>query len=98
MSGDWDVIVVGAGNAALCAALSASETVKKILVLERAPEDDSGGNSRYTAGLMRVAYAGVDDLKKAMPDLSAEEIARTDFGTYTEDQFLDDMARVTEYR
>ena len=33
-----------------------------------------------------------------MPDLSAEEIARTDFGTYTEEQFLDDMARVTEYR
>jgi tricarballylate dehydrogenase len=95
---DYDLIVVGAGNAALCAALAAAETVKKILVLERAPEDDSGGNSRFTAGLMRVAYAGVDDLKKAIPDLSAEEIARTDFGTYTEDQFLDDMGRVTEYR
>jgi len=94
----YDVIVVGAGNAALCAALSAAETVKKILVLERAPEADSGGNSRYTAGLMRVAYAGVDDLKKAIPDLSPEEIARSDFGTYTEEQFLDDMGRVTEYR
>jgi tricarballylate dehydrogenase len=94
----YDVIVVGAGNAALCAALSASESVKKILVLERAPEDEAGGNSRFTAGLFRVAYNGVEDLKKAMPDLSAEEIARTDFGTYTEDQFLDDMARVTEYR
>jgi tricarballylate dehydrogenase len=95
---DYDVIIVGAGNAALCAALSASESVKKILVLERSPEDLSGGNSRFTAGLMRVAYAGVDDLKKAIPDLSPEEIARTDFGTYTEEQFLDDMARVTEYR
>jgi tricarballylate dehydrogenase len=94
----YDVIVVGAGNAALCAALSASESVNKILVLERAPEDEAGGNSRFTAGLFRVAYNGVEDLKKAMPDLSAEEIARTDFGTYTEDQFLDDMARVTEYR
>jgi len=95
---DYDVVVVGAGNAALCAALSAAETKKKILVLERASEDESGGNSRFTAGLMRVAYAGVDDLKKAIPDLSPEEIARTDFGTYTEDQFLDDMGRVTEYR
>jgi tricarballylate dehydrogenase len=94
----YDVIVVGAGNAALCAALSAAEHCKKVLVLERAPEEDSGGNSRYTAGLMRVAYAGVDDLKKAIPDLSPEEIERTDFGTYTEDQFLDDMGRVTEYR
>ena len=94
----WDVIVVGAGNAAFCAALSAAEAGRKVLVLERAPEDESGGNSRFTAGLMRVAYSGVDDLKKAIPDLSPEEIARTDFGTYTEDQFLDDMARVTEYR
>ena len=57
-----------------------------------------GGNSRFTAGLMRVAYNGVEDLKRPIPDLSPEEIERTDFGTYTEDQFLDDMARVTEYR
>ncbi|HTP63681.1 MAG TPA: FAD-dependent tricarballylate dehydrogenase TcuA [Burkholderiales bacterium] len=95
---DWDVIVVGAGNAAFCAALSAAESGKKVLVLERAPEGDSGGNSRFTAGLMRVAYSGVEDLKKAIPDLSPEEIARSDFGTYTEEQFLDDMGRVTEYR
>jgi len=94
----FDVIVVGAGNAAFCAALAAREKVQKVLVLERAPEEESGGNSRFTAGLMRVAYDGVDDLKKVIPDLSAEEIARTDFGTYSADQFLDDMARVTEFR
>jgi tricarballylate dehydrogenase len=94
----YDVVVVGAGNAALCAALAAREKVSRVLVLERAPEDQSGGNSRFTAGLMRVAYAGVEDLKQAMPELSAEEIARSDFGTYSEEQFLDDMARVTEYR
>ncbi len=98
MTDTYDVVVVGAGNAAFCAALAAREKVAKVLVLERAPEDESGGNSRFTAGLMRVAYNGVEDLKRAMPDLSAEEIARSDFGTYTEEQFLDDMARVTEYR
>src|SRR4029079_11169266 len=73
-----DVIVVGGGNAALCAALSAFEHKKKILVLERAPEDESGGNSRFTAGLFRLAYRGPDDLKTLIPDLSAEEIANTD--------------------
>jgi tricarballylate dehydrogenase len=94
----YDVVVVGAGNAAFCAALAAQERGARVLVLERAPEDEAGGNSRFTAGLMRVAYNGVEDLKRVMPDLSAEEIARTDFGTYNEDQFLDDMARVTEFR
>src|SRR5205809_6483366 len=94
---DWDVIVVGGGNAALCAALSAKETAKRVLVLERAPEDEAGGNSRFTAGLLRIVYNGADDLGRLI-ELSREEIERTDFGTYTADQFLDDMARVTEYR
>jgi len=93
----YDVIVVGGGNAALCAALSAKETAKRVLVLERAPEDESGGNSRFTAGLLRIVYNGADDLAQLI-DLSKEERERTDFGTYTADQFLDDMARVTEYR
>jgi tricarballylate dehydrogenase len=95
---EWDVIVVGGGNAALCAALAAREKCARVLVLERAPEDESGGNSRFTAGAMRVAYSGVDDLRKLMPDLTDEDVARTDFGTYTEEQFLDDMARVTQFR
>src|SRR3954471_24668694 len=94
----YDVIIVGAGNAALCAALSARETCSKVLVLERASEEESGGNSRFTAGLFRVAYKGVDDLRKVIVDLSAEEIERSDFGAYTEAQFFDDMARVTENR
>lgn len=95
---DYDVIVVGGGNAALCAALPAREHCARVLVLERAPEEESGGNSRFTAGAMRVAYRGVDDLRELMPDLTDDEVARTDFGTYTEDQFLDDIARVTQYR
>ena len=98
MSEQYDVVVVGAGNAAFCAALSARESGARVLVLERAPEDVSGGNSRFTAGLMRVAYRGVDDLKRVIPDLSADEIANSDFGVYTEEQFLDDLARVTENR
>ena len=93
----YDVIIVGGGNAALCAALSARQYCERVLVLERAPEDEAGGNSRFTAGLMRVVYNGVEDLRKII-DLSDDEVARTDFGAYTTEQFLDDMARVTEYR
>ncbi|HZR67657.1 MAG TPA: FAD-dependent oxidoreductase, partial [Burkholderiales bacterium] len=86
-SDNYDVIVVGGGNAALCAALSAKETAGRVLVLERAPEEESGGNSRFTAGLMRIVYGGPDDLGQLF-ELSAEERERTDFGTYTEEQFL----------
>jgi tricarballylate dehydrogenase len=97
LSDRYDVVVVGGGNAALCAALAARETAKRVLVLERAPEDESGGNSRFTAGLLRIVYNGAEDLAQLI-ELSKEELERTDFGTYTADQFLDDMARVTEYR
>ena len=95
---EQDVIVVGGGNAAFCAALAAREHCERVLVLERAPVDEAGGNSRFTAGAMRVVYNSVEDLKELMPDLTDGEIAQTDFGTYTSDQFFDDMGRVTQYR
>ena len=85
---DADVIVVGAGNAAFCAALAAREQGARVLMLERAPEEESGGNSRFTAGAFRCVYDGVDDLKALVPDLTEAEIASTDFGTYTADAVL----------
>ena len=94
----YDVVVVGAGNAAFSAALSAAENGAMVAVLERASPDESGGNSRFTAGAIRFAYNGIDDLRQLMPDLTNDEIANTDFGSYTEDQFFDDMFRVTQYR
>src|SRR5437762_2603599 len=93
-----DVIVVGAGNAAFCAALAAQEQGASVLMLEAAPGEEAGGNSRFTAGSVRVVYNGVDDIKRLVPDLTEQEIATTDFGTYTRDQFFDDMARVTQNR
>jgi len=93
-----DVIVVGAGNAAFCAALAAQEHGAKVVMLEAAPQEESGGNSRFTAGSIRVVYNGVADIKALVPDLTPAEIESTDFGTYTADQFFDDMARVTQHR
>ncbi len=93
-----DVVVVGAGNAAICAALSARENGAEVIVLERAPFDERGGNSRFTAGIMRVVYNGLEDLERLVPDLSEEEKATSDFGSYSRDEFFDDMGRVTQYR
>jgi tricarballylate dehydrogenase len=93
-----DVVVVGGGNAALCAALAAREAGARVLVLERAPREARGGNSAFTGGAFRVAYDGIDDLMKIMPDLSKEEREGSDFGTYTEEKFLDDLGVLSGYR
>jgi tricarballylate dehydrogenase len=47
---------------------------------------------------MRVVFDGVDDLVELMPDLTEAERANADFGSYTAQQYFDDMARVTQYR
>jgi len=92
------VIVVGGGNAALCAAISAREHGADVTLLERAPQALRGGNSRFTAGAMRTVYDGVDDLRRLMPELGDDELARTDFGSYPREAFYDDLGRVTRYR
>src|SRR5215470_13863904 len=94
---DHDVIVVGGGNAALCAAITAREEGARVLLLERAPQDERGGNSSFTEGLMRFVYNGKDDIVALSPDLTPDELA-SDFGRYTEENFFDDMARVTQNR
>lgn len=93
-----DVIVVGAGNAALCAAIAASEAGMRVRILEAAPESDRGGNSHYTGGAFRFAYSGVEDLFEVNPALRTEDYSNVDFGTYTVEQFLEDMFELTEYR
>lgn len=96
---DADVIVVGAGNAAMCAALAANDQgAKKIILLEAAPEEESGGNSRYTAGLFRIPYDDLEQLKRIIPDISPEEEKNTDFSQYRKEDFYDDMGRITQFR
>jgi tricarballylate dehydrogenase len=93
-----DVIVVGAGNAAMCAALSAHEQGARVLVLERAQIAERGGNSAHSGGSFRVVYRDMEDFRTLVPDLSPAEADTADFGTYTEEQYLDDLARMSQYR
>ncbi|HEY7175129.1 MAG TPA: FAD-dependent tricarballylate dehydrogenase TcuA [Micromonosporaceae bacterium] len=92
------VVVVGGGNAGLCAAVAAAEAGARVTLLERAPIALRGGNTAFTAGGMRVAYDGVDDILSLVPDLTDEQLKVTDFGRYDETKFFEDLARVTKYR
>jgi tricarballylate dehydrogenase len=93
-----NVVVIGAGNAGLCAALAAAEQGARVTVLERAPLEERGGNSAFTAGAFRITYDGASDLRRLMPDLTEAEWETNDFGSYPVESFYDDMARVTESR
>lgn len=92
------VVVVGGGNAALCAAISAAEYGAEVHVLERAPRAERGGNSTFTAGLMRAAYDGIEDIVDLLDEFSETERKTTDVGSYSEVEFMETLARVTEYR
>ncbi|MEM6304885.1 MAG: FAD-dependent tricarballylate dehydrogenase TcuA [Pseudomonadota bacterium] len=85
------VIVVGSGNAALCAGIAALEAGAQVLMLEKADAALAGGNTKYTAGAMRFAYDGVHDLMPLLKDPDDPRLAVTDFGGYTRAKFGEDL-------
>ena len=93
----FDVLVVGKGNAALCAALSARDKGCSVVMLEAAPIEESGGNSQFAGGVMRFAYDSVRDLQR-LTDIPEDEAKNTDWDSNTKDEFYDDLYRVTNFR
>jgi tricarballylate dehydrogenase len=93
-----DVLVIGAGNAAANAALAARESGATVAMVEAAPQDARAGNSAFTGGAFRFVYDGIDDLLPLSPDIADLDLANIDFGSYTREQYFDDMGRLTEYR
>ncbi len=77
---EWDVVVVGGGNAALCAAITAAEAGARVLVLEGAPKPYRGGNSRHTRNFRCMHRGLLSRLTES----------------YLEDEYFDDLLKVTE--
>jgi tricarballylate dehydrogenase len=93
---EYDVVVVGAGNAALCAAISAHENGAHVLVLEKAPEDEKGGNSYFTAGGFRFAHEGLEDVcTDILVDLSDDEANNMVLPTHDRQFFYETLMKVT---
>lgn len=90
---EYDLVVVGAGNAALCSAIAAKENGANVLVLERGKKQKRGGNSFFTDGAIRFAYEDLDGIRSVLPNLESQNI---DMPTYTEDDYYRDIMRVTE--
>ena len=97
---EHDVLVVGAGNAALAAAVSAREQgAGRVLVLEKAPEELRGGNTHYSGGLFRFAFDTGEDLRPLVPDAERRIPGfLSDVEPYPKKRFWEDLLRVTEGR
>ncbi len=92
----FDVIVVGAGNAALCAAIAAHEGGAKVLVLEKAPEGEKGGNGYFTAGGFRFMHSGLDDVRAdILVDMTDEEAGNVILPPHDRQYFYDTLMKVT---
>ncbi|WP_165492079.1 FAD-dependent tricarballylate dehydrogenase TcuA [Egibacter rhizosphaerae] len=87
---DYDVIVVGAGNAALVAALSAHEAGARVLVLEAAPKEERGGNSRFAGAIFRIAHDGPESLRPLLDPEFAHWVDQVEVGPYPAEEYYAD--------
>ena len=94
---DFDVVVVGAGNAALAAANSARQHgAERIVVLEKAPAQARGGNTHYSGGLLRIAFDDPRELEPLVPDVEKQlPNFFDDVEPYPVEDFWTDLLRVT---
>lgn len=98
-SQQYDVIVVGSGNAGFSAAASAKENgATRVLLLEKAPLAWAGGNTTFTAGAYRTVFYGLEDVLPLVNNVPADLVDKIDMEPYTEDDFMNDIKRVTNNR
>lgn len=100
---ECDVLVIGSGNAGLCAAISAaqnnsSKETNRVLIIDKCPETWAGGNSYFTAGAFRTVHNGLPDLLPLVNNVNTDLSERIDVPPYTAQAFTADINRVTNNR
>ena len=92
------IIIVGSGNAALCAGIASLEKGADVTIYEKADKKMSGGNTKYTAGAMRFAYDNGEQLIPLLKNKSDIRLKNTDFGSYSKKQFSLDLLNFNDGR
>ncbi|WP_220154627.1 FAD-dependent tricarballylate dehydrogenase TcuA [Paracoccus pantotrophus] len=97
---NYDVIVVGAGNAALAAAVSAHENgAERVLVLEKAPREMRGGNTHWSGGVLRFAFDDPEEVGEILPDAHKQfENFYAGIQPYGFNEYHGDLMRVSNGR
>ncbi len=97
---DYDVVVVGAGNAAFAAAVSAREHgAKRVAVLEKAPQTQRGGNTHFSGAIFRFVFDRVEQIERFVPDAERDYPGfRRGVQPYRREDFMGDLMRVTQGR
>ncbi|MGW4031525.1 FAD-dependent tricarballylate dehydrogenase TcuA [Streptomyces sp. NPDC004838] len=90
------VIVVGAGNAGLVAGIAAAEGGAEVTILEKAPEPERGGNTRYTAALVRFGFDSVAEVRELLPQITEKEWAEVVVDPYTRDTFTEAIMHTSQ--
>src|SRR5213080_74809 len=93
------VVVVGGGSAAFEAAVAAKQAgAPKVVMLEKAPEPEFGGNARFSHTGFRWVFSGAEEIRQFIPDLDEATFKKLHLPAYTAEQFHADLQRVTRGR
>src|SRR5258708_12436590 len=94
-----DIVVIGGGSAAFEAAVAAREAgARRVVMLEKAPEAEYGGNARYSGTGFRFVHGGADEIRRFIPDVDEASFATMTIPPYGADDFMADLDRMTQGR
>src|SRR6195256_3830795 len=94
-----DIVVIGGGSSAFEAAVAAREAgAQRVVMLEKAPESEYGGNARYSGTGVRFVHAGAAEIHRFIPEVDDTLFATMAIPPYSADEFMADLDRMTQGR